>query len=232
MTEQTALIVAAGESLIPDRWIDEADFVIAVDGGLANTQAQSVEADLVVGDMDSVDEEQLEQAKCAGAKIERHPVAKDESDLELALMAAVERGATRARIVVRDGGRLDHALANLTVLASPRWVDLEISALVGSSQVWPVHDKRTLPLQPGDHLSLHAIGGSAIGITSQGVHYALKGESLDPFVARAIANVVETAGPTIQLESGVLLAISSPTPTSGGDSRPARGDRSADRRDD
>ena len=43
----------------------------------------------------------------------------------------------------------------------------------------------------------------------------LKGESLDPFVARAIANVVETAGPTIQLDSGVLLAISSPTPTSG-----------------
>ena len=215
MTEQTALIVAAGESLIPGRWIDEADFVIAADSGLANTQAQSVVADLVVGDMDSVDEGQLEQAKSAGAKIERHPVAKDESDLELALIAALERGATRVRIVVRDGGRLDHAFANLTVLASPRWAGVEISALVGSSRVWPVHDRRTLPLQPGDHLSLHAIGGITTGITSHGLQYALAGERLDPFVARAIANVVETAEPTIQLESGVLLAISSPMPTSG-----------------
>ena len=215
VTEQTALIVAASESRIPARWIDEADFVIAADGGLANTQAQSVVADLVVGDMDSVDEGQLEQAKSAGAKIERHPIAKDESDLELALIAALERGATRVRIVVRDGGRLDHALANLTVLASPRWASVEISALVGSSRVWPVHDGRTLPLQPGDHLSLHAIGGVATGITSHGLHYALAGERLDPFVARAIANVVEMARPTIQLESGVLLAISSPMPASG-----------------
>ena len=103
MTEQTALIVAAGESLIPGRWIDEADFVIAVDGGLANTQAQSIEADLVVGDMYSVNDEQLEQAKCAGAKIERHSVTKDESDLELALIAALERGAEMmtARMMVR-----------------------------------------------------------------------------------------------------------------------------------
>lgn len=209
------LIVAAGEGVIPAGWIDEADVVIAADGGLANTRAQSVTADVVVGDMDSVDARQLADAESAGAVIERHPVGKDESDLELALIAAVERGATRAMVVVRDGGRLDHAVANLAVLASPRWVELEISALVGSSQVWPVHRERTLPLQPGDHLSLHAIGAPATGVTSTGVRYALYRETLDPFVARGIANVVETAEPTIQIESGAILAISSPMPTSG-----------------
>jgi thiamine pyrophosphokinase len=204
------LIVAAGEGAIPDRWIEGADVVIAADSGLANTRAHSIAADVVVGDMDSVDPGHLADAESAGAVVERHPAGKDESDLELALSAAVERGATHAMVVVRDGGRLDHALANLTVLASPRWADLEVSALVGSSQVWPVHRERSLPLQPGDHLALHAIGGPAIGVTSTGVRFALDHERLDPFVARGIANVVEVAEPTIQLEAGVLLVISSP----------------------
>ncbi len=209
------LIVAAGEGAIPFRWIDDADVVIAADSGLANTRAHSVKADVVVGDMDSVDPGHLSDAESAGAVVERHPVGKNESDLELALVAALERGATRAMIVVRDGGRLDHALANLTVLASPRWAEMEISALVGSSRVWPVLRERTLPLESGDHLALHAIGGPATGVTSAGVRYPLDRERLDAFEARGIANVVEAAGPTIQLEAGVLLAISSPTPTSG-----------------
>ena len=39
-----------------------------------------------------------------GATIERYPAAKDETDLELALLAAVERGATWIRMLGAIGG--------------------------------------------------------------------------------------------------------------------------------
>ncbi len=210
VTERTALIVAAGDGPIPQRWIREANLIVAADGGLANVVAAGLTADVVVGDMDSVDGEQLRAVEVSGAAIERHPVGKDESDLELALQTSMDRGADRAFVVVRDGGRLDHSLANLAVLASPRWQTVEIDALVGGSLVWPIHSVRTLPLAAGAHLSLHAMGGTAEGVVSRGVLYTLDDERLDPLVARGIANVVEHANPTVELESGVLLAISSP----------------------
>jgi len=211
VTERTTLIVAAGEVPIPAAWADQADLVIAADSGLANVMAHDVAADLVIGDMDSVDPALLVAAEAAGTIIERHPGGKDESDLELALAAASKRGTGETFVVVRDGGRLDHAVANLAVLASPRWAAMKIDALVGTSRVWPIHGARSLPLDVGDHLSLHAVGGAAEGVTSTGVRYPLTGERLDPFGARGIANIVDVADPVVRVESGVVLAISSPT---------------------
>ena len=81
--------------------------VIAADGGARIAAYFERRVDLIVGDMDSVDDDTLAQLEADGAEIERHPVHKNETDLELALMRAVERGARWIRIVVGLGGRLE-----------------------------------------------------------------------------------------------------------------------------
>ena len=68
--------------------------------------------DLAIGDFDSVDPQRLAQAEAAGAVVERHPVAKDATDLELALDAAIALGPARILVLGGHGGRLDHLLAN------------------------------------------------------------------------------------------------------------------------
>src|ERR687891_406355 len=47
----------------------------------------------------------------AGAGIERHPAAKDATDLDLALNAALARRPRRIVVVTGAGDRLDHTLA-------------------------------------------------------------------------------------------------------------------------
>ncbi len=73
------------------------------------------------GDGDSVEPEDLDRLAADGAEIRRVASAKDESDTELAVLAALERGADEIVILGALGGaRIDHALANVGLLAHPR----------------------------------------------------------------------------------------------------------------
>src|SRR5262245_60062395 len=118
-----ALVFAGGE---PPAARDVADLtdlephatVVAADSGLHHAQELGWHVDVVVGDLDSVDPAALAAAEHRGATVERHPAAKDETDLELALLTARARGATRAVVLGVAGGRLDHFLANTLVLTA------------------------------------------------------------------------------------------------------------------
>ena len=98
--------------------------VIAADSGLDHAHAPRRRGRLVVGDLDSVDPETLAAAELAGTTVERHPAAKDATDLELALLAARDRGAREIVVVGGHGGRLDHFLANALLLATPALADV------------------------------------------------------------------------------------------------------------
>ena len=94
--------------------------VIAADGGLDRATALGLEVDVVVGDLDSVSAGALAAAEAAGARVVRHPVAKDATDLELALDEAVRIGARRVLVVASAEGRLDHLLGSLLLLGAER----------------------------------------------------------------------------------------------------------------
>ena len=208
MSFRTALIVASGAPLRAVERAPQTDLVIAVDAGLEVLLGAKRSVDLVVGDLDSVSEVALSTATAAGIKIQRHPETKDESDLELALSAATNQGAQHIYVLLRDGGRLDHQLANLLVLASPRWQTAEIEAVVGEHRLWVVRGERTLPLAEGESLALHAVGGPATGVTTTNLQYPLTDAELGALVALGISNRVVSALPTISVASGVVLAIS------------------------
>lgn len=218
----TVLVVAAGD---PDELgpVPSADLVVAADSGLDLALARGLDVDVVVGDMDSVDPASLAAAAERGVRVHRHPREKDETDLELALALALAAAPTRIHVVVGAAGRLDHAVANLAVLASPRWASVEVDATVGKARVWVVRAMRPLPLAIGDPVGLIPVGGPATGVSTEGLAYPLAGETLDPFAARAIANEVVAVPVRVGVEGGVLLAISGPTPPIGPGGAPGRG---------
>lgn len=205
----SALVVASGALQHAVERAPRSDLVIAADAGLEVLLAADRPVDLVVGDLDSVSAEALSAATAAGAEITRHPSDKDESDLELALSAAIDSGVQRIHAVLRDGGRLDHQLANLLVLASTRWRSAEIDATVGEHRVWVVHGERTIPLVEGEPLALHAVGGTATGVTTTNLKYPLVDEDLPGLVALGISNEAVAASPTVRIETGVVIAVSS-----------------------
>ena len=207
--ERTGLVVASAGTRRLAALDDRPDVVIAADSGLHSVMAKGWVPDCVVGDMDSVDPETLAAAAHGGAVVERHAVTKDETDLELALAAALRFGVTDLLVVARGGGRLDHQFANLVVLAAPHLGSMRISAAIGDHRAWVVRGRRELDLSIGAHLALHPVGGSAT-VTTSGVAYPLARETLSPFAARGIANAVTEPPVGIEVVDGVVLVVSSP----------------------
>ena len=208
MSFRTALVVASGAPLRAVERAPQTDLVIAADAGLEVLLVAKRSVDLVVGDLDSVSEVALSTATAAGVEIQRHPDTKDESDLELALAAAIHHGVRHIHVLLRDGGRLDHQLANLLVLASPRWRSAEVDAVVGENRLWVVRGERKLPLVEGESLALHAVGGPATGVTTTNLRFPLADADLEALVALGISNRVVAAAPSVCVASGVVIAIS------------------------
>jgi thiamine pyrophosphokinase len=204
-----ALVFAGGDPL-DRRWVDALPrdaHVVAADSGLEQVHAHGLTAHLLVGDMDSVRTETREQAVQRGTVVERHPTDKDATDLELALGAAKRAGATRMLVVGAGGGRLDHFLANVLLLAAPRWAGIEIHALVGPAHVAVVRDRIALHGAVGSTVSLLPGGGPARGITTAGLRWPLRGEDLGPGSTRGVSNEMTETTATVALRAGVLLAI-------------------------
>jgi thiamine pyrophosphokinase len=199
------MIVAAGDG--PTLTLPVAPTVIAADGGLDRALSLGVTVDAVVGDLDSVTPEALAEAETGGATIVRHPRAKNETDLELALTYAVAGGARRALVVASAEGRLDHLLASLLLLGSEVVGGLELDAFVGSALVHVVRGTRMLEGEDGELLSLLAVGGPARGVVTDGLAYPLDGETLEPGSSRGISNVFVGQTATVTVADGTLLAI-------------------------
>lgn len=211
MGHRSVVVVAGGSraaeapaGLAPD------SIVVAADSGVDHAYAIGLRVDVAIGDFDSISAAGLERAESEGARIERHPAAKDKTDLELALDEAERLGATEITVLGVGGGRLDHLLANVLLLASRAYRDCRITAIDGLARVHVVHGGQAameLPADPGELLTLLPVGGAADGITTSGLRYPLRHEALTSGTSRGVSNIVETAPPTVQLDAGTLLAI-------------------------
>ena len=186
--------------------LPDADLVIAADGGADVALAMDRSIDVLVGDLDSITDVALAAARRDGVRLVEHPLDKDETDLELALEVAVAASA-HVHVVAGAAGRLDHAMVNLAVIASPRWASATVEATIGEHQVLVVHGERTIDGSVGDIVSLIPMGGPAHGVTTRGLRYELDAETLDPLAGRGVSNVIVTPPARVTVQEGVLVVI-------------------------
>jgi len=198
-------LLADGEAV--RRELHSTDTLIAADGGLHVLQFLGLSPNLLIGDLDSVTPAEVMDLQAAGAEIRRYPVEKDETDLELALLAAEQGGFQSIWLVAALGGRLDQTLANLGLLLLPELDGLEVRLYDGREEVFLIRDGRTIHGRPGDVVSLLPVLGPAAGITTRGLQYPLKGETLYPERSRGISNRMLGDTARVQVDHGVLLCI-------------------------
>ncbi len=189
-----------------------ARLVVAVDSGLHHAvelreRGWVDHIDLVVGDLDSVDHELLAAAERSGSDVQRHPVDKDATDLELALDHLLALGVGDTVVVAGAGGRLDHLLAGALVLGSARYAPLGISAWFGGTQLIPVHDRTTVVGRPGATISLVATHGRATGVSTTGLRWNLDGEDLLAGAGRGVSNEFVAELAEVSVERGPLSII-------------------------
>jgi thiamine pyrophosphokinase len=200
-------------------WADPAALVVAADGGARHATVLDLRPTIWVGDGDSVAPGDLERLAAAGAEIRRVASAKDESDTELAVLLALERGVDEIVILGALGGaRIDHALANVGLLAhreldDHRAVLLDAGARVSFLRA-PAPDgtaiERALDGRIGDLVSLLPLGDGVEGVTTRGLQYPLTDEPLPAGPARGLSNVRHEVRATVTVRRGMLLIVESP----------------------
>jgi thiamine pyrophosphokinase len=189
--------------------VKKGDLLIAADGGALHCLELNLVPDLVIGDFDSLQQEDLEILESRGAEIIRYPARKDYTDLELALQHAVQRGAENILVIAALGARWDQTLANLLLPAASLLQDTRVSLIDGPQEIHLVRGPERLELagKQGDTVSLIPLGSSADKVTTQGLEYPLNGETLDFGSTRGISNVMLGESASIELQQGLLLCV-------------------------
>lgn len=221
-----ALILADGDA--PTRsdldvawpgWDANIGLVIAADGGARHAAPLGLRIDAWVGDGDSLDAEGMAALLAAAIPIDRASPHKDESDTELAVRAAIDRGAAGLVIIGALGGsRIDHALANIGLLAMAELAGRPAALIDGRSRITLVRApdtkgapvRRLLAGRTGDLVSLLPMGAGVVGVTTTGLAYALNDEPLPEGPARGLSNVRTLAEAAVTVRAGLLLVVESP----------------------
>lgn len=207
---KTAVIIAHGDLAVTpevEALVRRAELIIAADGGAAPAAERGWWPHLLVGDLDSAPGSVRAAVEAHGAQVLEYSPHKDETDTELALRAALERGAEEIYLLGALGGRLDHTLANLLLLALPELERVRVTILAGGARIFAVRGRAEIHGRAGDLVSLLPIGGDAEGIHTTGLEYPLQGDTLRFGAPRGISNVLTGPLATIRVEHGLLLAV-------------------------
>lgn len=210
---ERALIFANGEQFFAravQALLQPDDFLIAVDGGLKHLRALGLDPHLLIGDLDSVDPSDVSRLQSLGVRVEKFPVHKDETDLELAVAEALRAGCARLLILGALGGRLDMTLGNIFLLGLPELEQVDARLEDGLEEVFliqPGEGGAVIHGQPGERVSLLPFAGPARGIRTAGLYYPLKGETLYLERTRGISNKMLETQARVTLESGRLICI-------------------------
>ncbi len=112
----------------------------------------------------------------------------------------------RILVLAGTGGRLDHELSALLLLASERYTAAHVDAAIGEARVHVIRGERELTGRSGELCTLLAMNGPAV-VTTEGLAYPLRSETLEPGSSRGVSNVFADETARISVERGVVLAI-------------------------
>jgi thiamine pyrophosphokinase len=207
----TRLIIFAN-GLLPNlalarNLIQPGDILYAADGGTRHLLALGLIPSIIIGDLDSLSSDDRLMLKAKGVKTQQHPRDKDQTDLELALDHAIQAGYREILIAGALGGRLDQTLGNLFLLSDPRLSTFNIRLDDGVEEAFFTPHQSELHGSPGDIVSLIPWGGDVTGISTEGLRWPLRGETLLADKTRGISNEMLTGMAAIEIASGLLLCI-------------------------
>ena len=187
--------------------------LIAADGGAAWALRAGLVPDVVVGDFDSLGSADRARLEALGVELRVASPDKDESDMELCLLTALEAGHHRITILGALGvTRPEHSLANMLLLADPRLDGVEVTIAGHGSRIWrsgtavgPAEAR--IEGRPGDYVSLFALDRDVTGVSTEGLRFALRDETLRLGPSRGLSN--ELLGRSAQVSSrrGRMLLV-------------------------
>lgn len=178
------------------------DMVIAADGGYDLLKEINIDADILLGDFDSI--QKIPEHK----HIIKHPVQKDDTDTFLAYKLAMEKGYRNFVIFGGIGGRIDHTIANIRMLSDIAENGGRAFLLGNGAVLTAISDtKITFPEYYSGYISVFANGKDAEGVSINGLKYAADNISLKSSISLGVSNEFVGERAEISVKDGNLLVV-------------------------
>lgn len=196
------VIVGAGTVDESEIMIDKGDFVIGADGGLKYLEHLGVQADMALGDFDSLG--YLPEHE----HLVIHPVMKDDTDMMLAVKEGLNLGYRTFRIYGGLGGRLDHTLANLQTLCFLSEQEAE-ATLIGEGICVRAVTNGEISFDESFEgiISVFCLTGEAKGVTLTGLKYSLDNGVMTSQLPLGVSNEFIGKKSTVRVTDGTLIVI-------------------------
>ena len=212
MMKKMVFVVTGGELSDPAYLREQVaalkpEAVIGADRGARHLQAAGIFPTLIVGDMDSLDAESVRRYEALGCRFIRHPREKDETDTELALREAFGMAPAEVWIWGAMGHRIDHTLANLSLLVQGAEQGVEVKLIDEWCEVFLVTRRTVLEGVVGQTVSLFPFAGDVTGVTLTGFEYPLTKATLAVGYPRGTSNRLKAGRGVIEIEAGCLVAV-------------------------
>ena len=182
--------------------VNKGDLVVAADSGLTALEEAGLTPHWIVGDMDSLDDENR-LSKYPMEIIIRFPHDKDFSDTEIALDLLWKKDCNEAWIIGGGGGRLDHLLAIRSLFERDPAPDRWISA---REDVWHIKGEKTFIAKPNSRVSVFPLGNGPWEAESTGLEWPLSGLPWDRGYF-GLSNRTITGEWTIKSRQGRFLVV-------------------------
>ena len=210
--KKTVVIVAGGifqnrEFLMQEISKIDDPFIICADGAARYVAYFDIVPDMIVGDMDSIEEEMLNDLIQRGSKVHMYREDKDESDTQLALQHAMDMEPGEIVIFGALGGRIDHSLANISLLVMAAEKDIPAKIVDESCELFLVKDSCEITGEKGSTLSLLPLSSEVTGITIRGFEFPLTDAVMRIGTPCGISNRLRETMGHISGASGYLLVI-------------------------
>jgi thiamine pyrophosphokinase len=190
---------------------DQDALIIAADSGWEFAIAAGKTPHLLIGDMDSINPQHLEDARNRDVDIIEHSPDKDHTDTELALQLAQSLKYDNIHVITGGGDRFDHVLAMVHSLVNIADT-ATVTAHIGQSfvRIATPQELTTVTINVGDTISLIPLGGHAKGVTTTGLKWNLTRSTLKSFASRGVSNIATSSTATVHIRTGILAIIITP----------------------
>lgn len=176
--------------------------IIACDGASDFLKAHNILPDVIIGDFDSINPAALKYFSNKKVLIKK-VIDQNKNDLEKAIIFALKKKYELIHIIGLTGKRLDHTLNNISVLKKyHKKADIRFYENGFTGRI--ISKKIEMKCRVGDTVSLIPLP-KATGVTTSGLKYPLKNESLEFGVRSGALNEAVSKEVKINLRKGYLL---------------------------
>jgi thiamine pyrophosphokinase len=208
----TAIIICSGsikDCFYYEKYFKRAKFVICVDGGAKYLRKLGIVPNVLIGDLDSISNEDLAYFKDMNVEIMKYPSQKDMTDAEIAVDYAVDKGFKEIVVIGGIGTRFDHTLANIFLLK--KLLDKGIKGILANekNEITLIKDRIKIEKEEDVKVSLLPLTGIVEGITTKGLYYPLNCEDIEIGSSRGVSNEFKDEIAEVSIKSGILIVIKS-----------------------